>query len=146
MRVLKIEWSVRGRIDPHVAECLVWLCLGVSTEKLDELEDKVSKLEAERDELEVKAEVLTRERDSAQERNTEIEEKIKELESEVEELRSENEGQNNEIEELKNELENAGDRLGPLSPTLSLEGQDIEVKEMRIIRLLRNESYIGKDI
>ena len=112
--------------------CVLYSGLGVSTDKIDELEDKLSKLEAERDELEVKVEVLTKDKDTLQEKNTESEEKIKEMESELEELKTENEELKKEIDELRHELDEADDKAAAPAPLLSLEGQDIEVRQLTV--------------
>lgn len=104
--------------------------VSVSSEKLDELENRISQLEAEKDGLEVEVERLTKERDSLNEKSSDQEEKITELQQKITELKEDIEEEKKDNEKLRNELDEAANMVAPIgtiTPVLAVEGQDVEV-------------------
>lgn len=111
------------------------VAVGISNEKLEELEERINKLEEERDNLEVQLETakkenenevekLSKENDSLNDTNASLEEKIAEL--------------NSENEELKAELSEARDSVPmspPASPGLAVEGEDVSVRKFFFLRV-----------
>ena len=115
-------------LSMHAITPVLLSAMSVSNEHLEELEDRIQRLEEERDDLEVqmeklskeweiKVEKLTNENEILSERNMGLEEKVSDMESQIEDL-------NSELNEAKDSL--------PLvsSPTLAVEGEDITVSSL----------------
>lgn len=103
--------------------------------RIEELEDKISQLEAARDELEVSVEKLTKEKEALEEKVSEHEENNKELTEKNSELEEKVNNLEKEVEDLRNELDEIGDGVPVATPTLSVEGQDVEGMSGKISEL-----------
>ena len=113
-----------------VPETVATVGLADSGGKIEELEDRISQLEAARDELEVSVEKLTKEKEALEEKGSEHEENNKELTEKNSELEEKVKDLEKEVEDLKNELDEVGEGVPLATPTLSVDGEDTEVRTL----------------